>query len=300
MYLRTRVDNVDKLGLERGTANEVAVNVRLVVEGRGVLAVDRASVDDADVVGGILGDLLGNVGTDSGVDLLGIVRSGGKAGADGPDGLVGNHNLVPVLGVKLGNNGVDLRLDNVNGLVGVALLEGLTNAENDRDTARDSKLGLLGNELVVLLDNSAALRVADDNPSGTNVLDLVNRNLTGVGARALDIGVLGGNANGGLAVLQKLDGPVEVREGRGNDDLSLLIELGLLEVADNRLDGLKRAVHLEVATDEELAGLLLESADLPFVDPVAGVLDQSQARTIANDSIHGFFSSNNFSAYHFG
>lgn len=121
------------------------------------------------------------------MDLLGLLGGSDLAGTDGPDGLVGNNNLSPLLLGELLGGSVELAGNDVDGLVGLALLydwqmesgvsggssswtwsrcptsgsreagrvtrvemtylQGLTNAENDGETAVDGGLDLAGDEL---------------------------------------------------------------------------------------------------------------------------------------------------------
>lgn len=66
-----------------------------------------------------------------------------------PDGLISNDDPRPLLlGDDVGNSG-ELSGDNIDGLVGLALLETLTNAEDDAQAGLDGGLGLAGNELQI-------------------------------------------------------------------------------------------------------------------------------------------------------
>lgn len=121
------------------------------------------------------------------MNLLGLLGGSNLAGTDGPDRLVGNDNLSPLLFGELLGGSIELTGDNVDGLVGLALLydwqmesgvsggssswtwsrcptpgsreagrvtrlgmtylQGLTNAENNGETAVNGGLDLAGNEL---------------------------------------------------------------------------------------------------------------------------------------------------------
>lgn len=56
------------------------------------------------------------------MDLLGLLGGSNLAGANGPDGLVGDDNLSPLLLGQLLGGGVELTGDDLDGLVGLALL----------------------------------------------------------------------------------------------------------------------------------------------------------------------------------
>lgn len=171
------------------------------------------------------------------VNLLRLLGGGDLAGADGPDGLVGDDDLAPVLDL-LGDGG-ELGNDNLHGLVGLALLEGLTAAEDDADAAVNGGLGLVGDEGVGLLEDDAALAVAEEGPGDVGVLELGDGDLTGEGTVGLVEDVLGGNLNTLAGVLA---GEEEVEGGRGDDDLGVGVDLGVVELVDNVGDRLNGAV----------------------------------------------------------
>ena len=171
------------------------------------------------------------------VNLLRLLGGGDLAGADGPDGLVGDDDLAPVLNL-LGDGG-KLGDDNLHGLVGLALLEGLTAAEDDADAAVNGGLGLVGDEGVGLLEDDAALAVAEEGPGDVGVLELGDGDLTGEGTVGLVEDVLGGDLN---ALAGVLAGEEEVEGGRGDDDLSVGVDLGVVELVDDVLDRLNGAV----------------------------------------------------------
>lgn len=244
--LKSRVDDVNKLGLERSTTDEETVDIRLVLEGTRVLAVDGTTVDDSDLVG-LGANLVLEVGSDLVVDLLGVLGGGSETGTDGPDGLVGNDHVGPVL--DLGDDGVELGSDNVQGLASLLLVNGLSDTEDDVETVVKSVLGLVGNPLGGLLVDGSSLGVAENDPLGSNVLELGHRHLTGEGTVSLVERVLASHRHGGL--LQRLLGEQEVGEGGRDDHLGLGVELGGVESLNNGLDGLQRAVHLEVSANKK-------------------------------------------------
>jgi hypothetical protein len=56
------------------------------------------------------------------VNLLGLLGGSDLAGTNSPDGLVGNDNLCPLLLGQLLGGGIELTGDDLDGLVGFALL----------------------------------------------------------------------------------------------------------------------------------------------------------------------------------
>jgi hypothetical protein len=267
------VDNVNESRLQAGAANKETVNVGLLGEVLAVLLADGAAVDDTGGLGDLLAELLVEPLADALVNLLRLLGGGDLAGADGPDGLVGDDDLAPVLDLLA--DGGELVDDDLHGLVGLALLEGLADAEDDVDAAVESGLGLVGDESVALLQDDAALAVADQSPGNVGVLELRGGDLAGESAVGLVEDVLGGDLD---ALAGVLAGEEEVEGGRGDDDLGVGIDLGVVELVDDVGDRLNGAVpvggrksvswavclvslwllrgigsvHLEVTADEEL------------------------------------------------
>lgn len=171
------------------------------------------------------------------MDLLGLLGGRDLAGADGPDGLVGDDDLAPVLDLLA--DGGQLRNDDVHGLVGLTLLESLAAAENHADAAVDGSLGLVGDERVALLQDDAALAVAQEGPGDVGVLELLDGDLAGEGAVGLVEDVLRGDLD---ALAGVLAGEEEVEGGRGDDDLGVGVDLGVVELVDDVLDRLNGAV----------------------------------------------------------
>lgn len=150
------------------------------------------------------------------MDLLGLRGGGDLSGANSPDGLVGNNNVSPLLGADSLGDSTELCGDDGNGLVLLALLEGLAAAKDDADTLVKGVLGLGGDELVGLLEDDTALGVTDQGPADVGVLKLGRGDLAGEGALVLVEDVLGSD----LDLLAELGACEEEVEGRrGNNDL---------------------------------------------------------------------------------
>ena len=193
------VDDIHEFRLERGTSDEETVNVGLLAELLAVLLADAAAVEDAGLVGDLLADLLGEPLADHGVDLLGLLGGGDLAGADGPDGLVGDDDAAPV--GDLGLEGGELAGDVLEGLSRLALLQGLAAAPDDAEPGVGGVLGLGGDDGVALVEDGAALRVAQDGPVDLAVLELRHRDLAREGAVGLVEDVLCGDTDLGLGEL---------------------------------------------------------------------------------------------------
>ena len=77
-----------------------------------------------------------------------------ESGRDGEKG-----SVLPVLGLEEFDDGLELVLDDLRGLAGLALLEGLAYAEDDGQSVVERDTGLLGDELRGLVEEGAALGV---------------------------------------------------------------------------------------------------------------------------------------------
>lgn len=144
--------------------------------------------------------------------LLRLLSRGNLAGANGPDRLVRNDNLAPVLDVAL--QALELLGDNLDSLSGLALLKGLTTAPDDGDAVLGGVLGLLGDDLVGLAQDCAALGVAENGPGDGQIGELGDGDLAGEGTVGLVVDVLG---RGSDVVLDGVTNEREV-DSRGSDD----------------------------------------------------------------------------------
>jgi hypothetical protein len=131
---------------------------------------------------------------------------------DAPNGLIRHNDFGPVLDDI--RHSLELRSDNLNRLVRLALLEALAAAQNHADAGVQRGLGLGRNELVVLFEDDAALRVAQDRPCDASVLELVRGDFAGEGAAGLVVDVLRGDFEAIAEVLAR-QGQVD---GWGCDD----------------------------------------------------------------------------------
>src|SRR5690606_41833173 len=126
----------------------------------------RRHAPSVHAAGGI-GKLSGKFGeplADRGMDLLGLLGAGDLARADGPNGLVGDHAEAGTLR-ELVADGIELTEDDLEGSVGLALLQGLADAGDGAEACRDGGAHLVSNEVVRFREVLATLAVADDDPA---------------------------------------------------------------------------------------------------------------------------------------
>lgn len=103
-----------------------------------------------------------------------------------------------------------------NRLAVLPLLQALTTAQNDAEATVERSLGLAGDKVVVLIQQHAALGVAEDRPGDATVLELVGGDLAGESTAGLVEDVLCGDFE---ALAEVLACEEEVESWWGDDDL---------------------------------------------------------------------------------
>src|SRR4051812_39232702 len=104
--------------VERGAADEGAVDVGQREQLLGVAGLDRAAIEDPDLIGS--GPPHAQDVADEGAGLLRLLCRGGAAGADRPDRLVGDHDAGDLVGLDGTEVGLQLALQHFLGLPSVA------------------------------------------------------------------------------------------------------------------------------------------------------------------------------------
>jgi hypothetical protein len=204
------LDDVNKLGEHRGAPNQEAIDVGTLEQGDAVGSLHTAAVHDAHALCHVGRHVGGHPLANIGMGLFSLRRGGHLAGANGPDGLIGNDDAVPVsLGETSGDGG---QLGGTHSHRGAILTLGelLANASNDRETGGDGSGGLLANNLIGLAGIAkadAALRVASQGPLDVAVREHSGTGLASPRTVAVDTTVFGRNVDLGaersLALVQE-------------------------------------------------------------------------------------------------
>ena len=142
------LNNCLEVVLERGTANEEAIDVWLLHEVSTVACVHGSTVQNSRFTCNVIGDILGKPLSNLKVSVLCLLWRGDLTSSDGPDGLVGDDDVAPLGLLKLISNCLKLSGVDLAGLASFSLLELLADACHDGDTIINSGLGLLGDVLV--------------------------------------------------------------------------------------------------------------------------------------------------------
>ncbi len=237
---------------EGGAADEGAVDVREGHEFAGVGGFDASAVLDADAAGGGFVVEFGEQAADEGMGVLGLLGGGGFAGADGPDGFVGDDRFDQLLLGEAGEAAADLGLEDGLGLAGFAFGEGFTDADDGFEGGGVGGEGLAGDEGVGLFLVLAAFGVAEDDVADGEFLEHDGGDFSGVGADPVFAHVLGPEAD--VAVEDGLGDSGEGGEGGADDDIDFLDGGEFAFEAADEVEGLGGGfVHLPIAGDDQLA-----------------------------------------------
>ena len=157
------VDDLQEFVRVQGSAaDQAAVHVLLGQQGLGVGFIHGAAVLD----GGGAGDAgpveLAQDAADGPADLPGLLRGGGVAGADGPDGLIGDDDPAHILRGDPGQGCLELVGDELHGHAQLPLVLVLTHAENGAEPGAEGGVDFLIDDVVRLAEEDAAFAVADD------------------------------------------------------------------------------------------------------------------------------------------
>ena len=171
---------------------------------RGVLRLDRAAVEHRQVEQGL----------DRLVRLLRHLGRGGLPGADRPDRLVGDHEVV------VGLEHADLAAEDVVGLARLALGQGLADAGDHVQPALQRGAAAPRDGLVGLAEVLAAFRVADERAVDAELAEHRRGDLAGERAFALPVAVLGEDTD--LRAGECLHGCGERDVRRSDDDVDVV------------------------------------------------------------------------------
>ena len=119
----------------------------------------------------------------------------GFAGADGPDGLVGDDDGRGSFSGDAREGAGDLRLEHLFGFARFALGENFTDADDGNDAVLERGVQFLVDDLVGLGEVLAALGVADERVRPTDGDELTDGGFAGIGAFFSKVDVLAADGN---------------------------------------------------------------------------------------------------------
>ena len=194
---------------------------------------------------------LADDGADGLAHLAGLLGGGSLAGADGPQGLIGDDHVAHLVGGHAGQGALHLIGDELHGHAQLPLLQALAHTHNGVEAGVDGGVNLLVHGEVGLVVVLAALRVADDHVLGPGLFDHLGGDLAGVGAVVLIVAGL--SADGDVAVLEQAHGGGDVHRGDAQDHIAPLAPgHDGLELLGESLHLGQGVVHFPVASDNSL------------------------------------------------
>jgi len=159
---------------EGSPTDKEAVNIFLFNELPAVFGIHRASIEDSRGCGNFRRHFLGEPVSNVGVRLLSLLGGRDFAGADGPHGLVSDHDIAPLVLLQLVRDGLQLSGIDLVSLTHFSLFEALAYAGHDRHSIFNRDLGLDGHVLIGRSIFGSSLGVTGQRPVDTNVFEHVS------------------------------------------------------------------------------------------------------------------------------
>mmetsp|Transcript_31750 Transcript_31750/g.62230 ORF Transcript_31750/g.62230 Transcript_31750/m.62230 type:complete len:226 (-) Transcript_31750:42-719(-) len=186
--------------------------------------------------------------------LLRHVWSCGEASSDGPNWLVRNGNIGPVIFAEDISNRLQLRSAHFHGSSSLTLFLLFSNAEHNLQTLLESLLRLCSHESAILSSHAKSLpslTVPKNDPGNSDILELASADLSSVGSSSGETAVLSGDFD---IVAEAHEAERDVDEGTSDDNVAVggdgpcRIELG-----DELFDRFDGSIRFPVSTDKVLA-----------------------------------------------
>jgi hypothetical protein len=168
------IDNIGKLGLERGSAHEESINIGLRRQIGRRLGRGRPTVQDSRVGGHVGTDHFTQILANGLVRVLRLLRRGGQTSTNRPNRFVGNDNILPIVGRKDIGVGLDLGKHKVVGRARLTAFQRFATARHDLQSFVDGELGL-GGDFTVAFALTPALRVTNNGPRDAHILRYLKR-----------------------------------------------------------------------------------------------------------------------------
>ena len=253
LVLVRRVDDrLEGSGLERSAADEAAVDVELREQAGSVFSVHRAAVLDGDRAGSAGAEERTDGVADEGADFAGLFNGRGLAGADGPDGFVGDDDLADLVGLNVLERHLDLVLDAFGGDAGFAFGQRFADANDRAQTGIEGLQDLLVDGFVGFGEVLSAFAVADDDVLNAHFGEHFGRNFAGVGAGRFVVHVLGTDSDLGRAGRLQSGRQIDERNAE-NGGAPFGFGDHRTKFVDESTGFLRGFVHFPVARDDRFA-----------------------------------------------
>ena len=123
-------DVAERTHVETGASDERAVDVGLGAQCGDVVRLDAAAVQDVAALGGVRAEPLAQARADVGVGVLRLFGRGVLTRADGPHGLVGEHEIAQLFRRDAVEPLLHLPIEHVERLIRHSLLQRLADADD--------------------------------------------------------------------------------------------------------------------------------------------------------------------------
>ena len=199
---------------------------------------------------------------DDGADLLGLVGGCGFAGADGPDRLIGDDDVLELLLADAAQRDLGLHADDLLGDALFSLFEHLTDAEDDLESGVQRGAGAGVDGLVGLTEVLSALGMADNDILDAHLGEHLGGDFAGEGAGDCPVAVLRADVEVGALAQRK--GGFEVGERNAEHNLAAGVLDHRGKLGDERLGGLAVVIHLPVSGNDCFTQRFIHGKKLPF------------------------------------
>src|SRR5208282_806669 len=186
------------------------------------------------------------------------LRCGRAARANGPNRLVRQQNTGELRGGQTEERGSELAAQHEFGVAGLALGEGLPDADDGSQTGGESGAKLAVHLVIGFAKDVAPLGMPDESEAAAQLGDHARGDFAGPGAFLLPVEVL--RADGDVGAARGFDGGGKGGERRSDDEVALAQVSGQVPEAGKKGAGLGlRFVHLPVGGDDGAAHDLVEN-----------------------------------------
>ena len=202
-----------------GTADKGTVDTRPAEQCSGIAWHHATSVLDRDLFRGILAEYPSESCPENGMGLLGLQWSGVMTWiADRPYGFIGYADTAQGVRLDIGQSQAELPVEQRFSLVGLSLLQGLTDAKDNVESGSQGDLHFVIDELIGFTQLVAPLAVTQNHVFAADIEEHRWADLTCEGSLHLGIHVLRTECDAGFLEYLSHDGKIRIRRAENDGD----------------------------------------------------------------------------------